>query len=173
MINATKNQAIVNQAVKFVHNDGGRAAAGYKGTTGDCATRALAIASGKSYQEVYDLINNLALQERPRRAKRIITATGIKALPAGPRSNAREGVFRGTFDKAVKALGGTWRPTMRIGTGCKVHLRQSELPATGRHILSVSKHYAAWINGTLQDIYDCSRGGDRCVYGIYTFPEIS
>lgn len=160
MINTTQNQPIVNQAVRFVHNDGGRAAAGYKGTTGDCATRALAIASGKSYQEVYDLINEAAKSERIGKRKSWI-------------SSARTGVSRETFHKVAVALGATWQPTMQIGSGCKVHLRQTELPATGRQVLSVSKHYAAWINGTLQDIYDCSRGGDRCVYGIYTFPEIS
>lgn len=39
----------------FQFDDGGRAAAGYKGTTGDCACRAIAIASGRPYQEIYDL----------------------------------------------------------------------------------------------------------------------
>jgi hypothetical protein len=38
----------------FVFHDGGRAAAGYKGMTGDCVTRSIAIATGKTYQEVYD-----------------------------------------------------------------------------------------------------------------------
>lgn len=35
----------------FVFHDGGRAAAGYKGKTGDCVTRSIAIATGKPYQE--------------------------------------------------------------------------------------------------------------------------
>ena len=38
----------------FKYNDGGRELAGYKGKTGDCVTRAIAIATGKPYQEVYD-----------------------------------------------------------------------------------------------------------------------
>ena len=37
--------------MKFQHNDGDRAEADYRGTTGDCVTRAIAIATGKPYQE--------------------------------------------------------------------------------------------------------------------------
>ena len=39
------------------YDDGGREAAGYKGTTGDCVTRAIAIACELPYQEVYDALN--------------------------------------------------------------------------------------------------------------------
>ena len=35
-------------------NDGGREQAGYKGLTGDCVARSIAIASGRNYQTVYD-----------------------------------------------------------------------------------------------------------------------
>src|SRR6516225_2064075 len=44
---------------RFVYDDGGRAAAGFKGTTADCACRAIAIATGKPYREVYDGLNGL------------------------------------------------------------------------------------------------------------------
>lgn len=63
-------------------------------------------------------------------------------------------------------LGWTWVPTMQIGQGCKVHLRAEELPA-GRLVVSVSKHETAVIDGVINDIYDCSRDGTRCVYGYY------
>lgn len=39
--------------MEFIWNDGGRAASGYVGTTGDCVTRAISIATGRSYREVY------------------------------------------------------------------------------------------------------------------------
>ena len=35
-------------------NDGGRAAAGYKGKAGDCVVRSIAIVSGLPYQKIYD-----------------------------------------------------------------------------------------------------------------------
>jgi hypothetical protein len=44
------------QNISWVYNDGGREAAGYKGAAGDCVVRAIAIATGKSYQEVYNAI---------------------------------------------------------------------------------------------------------------------
>ena len=71
-------------AVDFVYNDGGRAAAGYKGRAGDCAVRAIAIATQKPYQEVYNGINAVALAERTRR---------------GRRSSARSGVGRTTYER--------------------------------------------------------------------------
>ena len=40
--------------MEFVYDDGGRKEAGYKGYTGDCVTRAIAIASGLPYAQVYE-----------------------------------------------------------------------------------------------------------------------
>ena len=140
--------------MKFQFNDGGRAAAGYKGQAGDCAVRAIAIATGKPYQEVYDAINVLALNERTGTRKR-------------GKSNARTGVFKQTFRKYMTSLGWTWTPTMAIGSGCKVHLRDGELPM-GRLAVCVSRHYVAVIDGVINDTYDDQRGGTRCVYGYFS-----
>ena len=144
--------------IKLIINDGGRNEAGFTGATGDCVTRAIAIAFKKPYKEIYDLINATAQSERTGSRKR-------------GKSNARKGVYKYTYKKIIEQLGGVWTPTMHIGSGCKVHLRADELPATGRHILCVSKHACAWIDGVLHDTYDCSRDGTRCVYGYYTIPE--
>lgn len=46
----------------FIWNDGGRAACGYVGLTGDCVTRAIAIATGRAYREVYDAIGEKSLK---------------------------------------------------------------------------------------------------------------
>ena len=40
----------------WAYDDGGRAAAGFKGEAGDCVTRAIAIATGRPYREVYDAL---------------------------------------------------------------------------------------------------------------------
>jgi hypothetical protein len=141
----------------FICNDGGRAAAGFTGTTGDCVTRSIAIASGKPYREVYDALNTLAVSERSGKRKR-------------GKSSARTGVHRFTYDRYLKSIGATWTPTMQIGSGCKVHLRADELPA-GRLVVCVSRHLVAVINGVIHDTHDCSREGTRCVYGYYTLPE--
>src|SRR5262245_34570043 len=43
---------------QFEFNDGGRAAAGITGSSGDCVVRAIAIATSKSYTEVHDALQN-------------------------------------------------------------------------------------------------------------------
>jgi hypothetical protein len=56
--------------MKWVKDDGGRATAGFKGRAGDCVCRAVAIASGRPYQEVYDkLAQGNATQRRTSRRK--------------------------------------------------------------------------------------------------------
>lgn len=138
----------------WVKDDGGRHAAGYRGMTGDCVTRAIAIATGMRYVDVYDSLNNLA-QMHERRGKR---KRGI--------SSAREGVYKGTIRRFMAGLGWTWTPTMHIGSGCKVHLRAEELPP-GRLVVALSKHVCAVIDGVIHDTDDPSRDGTRCVYGYW------
>lgn len=136
--------------MKYEFNDGGHAAAGFKGSAGDCCTRSIAIATGKTYQEIYDLVNAFSAKER--------TGTKRRGMSA-----ARTGVHKHTSRKIMESLGWVWHPTMKIGEGCKVHLREDELPK-GRLMVQVSRHYTAVIN----DTFDPSRDGSRCVYGYYT-----
>lgn len=152
--------------MKFVYDDGGRADAGYKGRTGDCVCRAIAIAAERPYKEVYDLINEYAKTERTGKRKR-----GV--------SNARTGVYKATIRKVAEHYGFKWVPTMKIGQGCRVHLSAEELPS-GRLIVSLSKHETAVIDGVIHDTYDPNDRGytvdgdgndittDRCVYGYFT-----
>ena len=134
-------------------DDGGREAAGFKGKTGDCVCRAIAIATEMPYKEVYDLINETAKSERASKRKR-------------GKSSARTGVYIGTIRKVMERLGWKWHPTMAIGKGCTVHLRKDELPS-GRLVVSVSRHEVAVIDGVVHDTCDCTRDGSRCVYGYY------
>lgn len=141
---------------QFRLDDGGRAAAGYRGATGDCVVRAIAIATGRPYQEIYDRVNAAAVCERTGSRKR-------------GKSNARTGVYRTSIRRVMKELGWVWTPTMEIGSGCMVHLRAEELPP-GRLVVSVSKHLTAVIDGVIHDTHDCSRRGTRCVYGYWQAP---
>lgn len=151
--------------MEWIYDDGGRAEAGFKGKTGDCVCRAISIATGKPYKEVYDLINEFAESERTGKRKK-------------KKSNARTGVYKDTSRKVLKHLGWTWIPTMKIGTGCTVHLNADELPS-GTIIVKVTHHLVAVIDGVIHDTYNCSERGytvdgdgndittDRCVYGYY------
>lgn len=172
--------------MKFEFNDGGRSAAGYKGFAGDCVCRAICIAANLPYQQVYDALSNgNAMQRKSKR-------TPKRAKTASNGINVR----RKWFQDYMKSLGFTWVPTMLVGQGCKVHLKDGELPM-GRLVVSVSKHYTAVIDGVIYDTYDPSDRGatiyangypedklpkgayklengegwayspDRCVYGYY------
>lgn len=140
----------------YVYSDGGREAAGFKGTVGDCACRAVAIATGLPYREVYDLLNRYAKTEKLSKQHR-------------GKSSARNGYHSATLRVALADLGWSWKPTMRIGEGCTVHLTASELPA-GRLIVRLSKHYCAAIDGVVYDTHDPRRDGRRCVYGYWFKP---
>lgn len=113
-------------------NDGGRAAAGYRGEAGDCVTRAIAIATELPYQQVYDSLHRI----------------GGKT--------PRDGVKRKVYDAFLRSIGWRWVPTMGIGTGCKVHLHEGELPK-GRVITRLSKHLCAVIDGDVHDTFDPRR----------------
>lgn len=170
--------------MEFVFNDGGRTAAGFKGKTGDCVTRAVVIATQQPYQQVYDAMAAGTASER--RTKRGGSTSG--------RKTAREGIHTGRkwFKDYMASIGWRWVPTMFIGGGCKVHLADGELPP-GRLIVAVSKHYTTVIDGVVHDTHDPQREpqevysgklvtdledgqlrneviqiiGGRCVYGFW------
>lgn len=144
---------------QFIYNDGGRQEAGYKGHTGDCVARSIAIVTGLPYRQVYDRL--ASGNSTQRRGKRESKSKAGKQTASRGISTSRK-----WFNEYMKELKLVWVPTMQIGQGCKVHLRADELPV-GRLIVSVSKHLTAVIDGVINDTYDCSREGTRCVYGYY------
>lgn len=144
---------------RYNYDDGGRAAAGFKGDApGDCVTRAIAIATGREYREVYDLIN-ATTKELAQQYRRMYRRSGGSA--------ARSGVDWRVSAKVLADLGWHWHPTMAIGSGTTVHLRREEVPG-GRVVVKVSKHLVAVIHGVIHDTTDPSRGGTRAVYGYWT-----
>ena len=144
----------------FIFNDGGRAEAGYKGQTGDCVCRSICIVTGKPYNEVYQAL-----------AEGNFTQRKSKHSKKGKRTAANGiNTKRKWFNEYMVSLGFKWVPTMFVGVGCKMHLKKEELP-TGKIICNVSKHFVAVVDGVINDIYDCSREGTRCVYGYYYQPN--
>lgn len=134
--------------VNFVYNDGGRSKYFDAVGVGDCVTRAISIASGLDYLDVYTYLSTLNKKR-----------TGKKS--------ARNGVFKKDYHNYILNLGFEWVACSGIGTGCTMHLHKDELPSSGTLILRLSKHLAAYVDGKLLDTYDCSRDGTRCVYGYY------
>ena len=65
-------------------NDGGRAAAGFKGQAGDCVVRSIAIATGSSYQKIYDDL--FKANQEFRNTSRTKLARSLKQRNDSPRS---------------------------------------------------------------------------------------
>lgn len=133
--------------MKFVYDDGGRSKY-YKGHTGDCVTRAIAIGTGRDYKEIYDLVNSYSKSDKSN-------------------SSARTGVASDITYQILIDLGWTWKPTMYFGQGCKTHLREDELPKNKTIIARLSKHLTCIVDSIIHDTYDPSRDGKRCVYGYF------
>lgn len=134
--------------MKWLYDDGGRSKY-YKGHTGDCVVRALAIGTGMDYKEVYDLVNSYSKND-------------------DSNSHARTGIAPKLVYKIMSDLGWKWNPTMQFGKGCKVHLNENELPKDRTIIARLSRHLTCIVDGVIHDTYDPSRQGNRCVYGFFS-----
>lgn len=127
----------------WVNDDGGRSKYFQAENVGDCVVRAIAIATERDYKEIYD---------------------ELKEINKG--KSCRNGTPPKVYKKWFKDHGWKWTPTMKVGKGCSVHMREDELPK-GVIVTRLSRHLACVIDGVLFDTYDCSREGTRCVYGYW------
>lgn len=154
-------------ALPWVLDDGGRLAAGFRGETGDCVVRAIAIATGLDYRVVYVDLGTMMKADPVLR----------KLRDTSPRNGVPRRIYQGYL---TTRHGWHWTPTMAIGQGCKVHLAVGELPTDlGPLIVRLSKHLSAVVDGEVRDLFDpndrTSRDDapvpDRCVYGIFHNPR--
>lgn len=116
----------------YQYNDGGRAAAGYKGKAGDCVARALAILTGHDYQEVYKTVGKF--EQRYGRKRSARNGVSKKAIA---KAYADAGLVK------IKLPGGP-RPTFA-----------EAWDRYGDCIVSTTHHVAAVTAGALQDTDDC------------------
>lgn len=126
---------------EWIYNDGGRAEFGSVASAGDCACRAIAIAGGFAYADVYEALTEL---------------NGMT-----PRN--------GTFDLAsteyLKRQG--WSEH-RFERTTPVALQ--DLPP-GRLIVRLDGHLSAVIDRTIHDTYDPRHGGRLMLEGYYWHPR--
>jgi len=127
---------------------------------GDCVPRAITIATELPYQTVYDELKKRLEEKR-------LKSNEKRYYNIKPQRNKPHfGTDMRIAKQYLLDLGWKWQPTMGIGTGCKVHLKADELPK-GRILCQVSNHVVAVIDGIINDTYDPSREGTRCVYGYF------
>lgn len=115
----------------YKYHDGGRAAAGYKGVARDCVVRAIAIATGLNYQDVYDKL-----------------AAANKA--AGGGKTARRGLLPQVYEPLLIELGFVRQAAPKF-TGRKA--RTYDLPP-GIIIAKQARHLVAVIDGVAHDNHD-------------------
>jgi hypothetical protein len=124
----------------FKYNDGGRKAAGFKGLTGDCGARAMAIALGLDYKAVY---------------KELAQANADN----GRAKSARNGINKNIYSEVLKRYGWVWCSAPKFA-GRKA--RCSDL--TGTVIAQQAGHYVAVIDGVSNDSWDSTH---KMVYGYW------
>ena len=133
--------------IGYRYDDGGRASAGYRGETGDCVVRAIAICTGEDYRSVYATMaehmksngyaasgNAYATRERNRKAPRRRGQLTAKRVQ----------------DRVLEAYGFTKvrLPAGERPTYAEVHHRYGDC------VVGTTKHVAAIVDGALRDTFD-------------------
>lgn len=124
-------------ALPWTEDDGGRAAAGFGGSAGDCVVRAVCIALGQGYEATYTDIMALA-QKSP--------AKGVCTSVLRPYMEERGWAFHYAGRKTLTA---------------------ANLPQHPRIIATLSAHVAAIVDGVVRDTYSSSGKGHRKFYGYF------
>lgn len=124
-------------AEEWIYNDGGRASFGSIAFAGDCACRAIAIATGHPYGDVYRAL------------------TGLNG------STPRDGTIDAASDAYLRGHGWTRH---RLESPVRVPL--DHLPA-GRLVVELDGHLTAVIDRTIHDTYDPREAGELVVTGYY------
>lgn len=152
-------ETVVGTALPWIFDDGGRSTYSV-GSAGDCVTRAIVVATGLDYREVYDDL-----------AERMGRLNPTAKRPNRGKRSARDGIPRSVYSRYLDWLGWEWHPAMTIGSGCQHHLAVGEVPMVGPVIVRVSKHLTAVVDGIVHDTHDPGRCGTRCVYGWFASPD--
>jgi hypothetical protein len=124
-------------------SDGGRKSAGFDGRAGDCACRAIAIASGRPYREVYDELNLWCGRYR----KLFVRATA---------ASAENGLWDAIAARYLTEHG--WSSSYVWGT---VGIR--DLPRVGPVVVLVPGHFVAVVDGCYYDTFPSLCTGRRRV----------
>lgn len=149
--------------MNYIYNDGGRKAAGYKGTCGDCVTRAIAIATGIPYELIYDelayRIKEYFAALHPNIPWRLISGRRGGRRGTTPRNGVNHNVYR----PFLLMRGWRWHETPGRW------FYPTDFP-TGRVIVQLPSHLVTVIDGVIHDTYDCSmkRGRLQRMKGYYT-----
>ena len=126
----------------YEYDDGGRRDAGYKGDTGDCVVRAIAIASGAPYQDVYDAMAQAMCRHGYRASGNAYGQGKRHSRGQRPARQVQTDVMAEYGFEKVKLPKGP-KPTYE-----EAHARYGDC------IVSTTKHVCALVGGALRDTSD-------------------
>ncbi len=134
--------------MEFVWDDGGRASCGYVGLAGDCVTRAIAIATGTSYRDVYRALGEIA-QITPRN---------------GVSTNASADYLTSLGWNPATGRGAVFTPDSLPKGPVIVHLNDVHRYRSG--------HFCAVIDHVIYDTWNPSDDEDLIITGYWTRPAV-
>ena len=120
------------QLLPYVYDDGGRSNYFKANKVGDCVCRAIAIASGRDYKEIYNLL--------------------YKTMGESPRGGVMTSGVR--FKRLMVELGFKWVSLCSVGSKQSSHFYVGELPSRGRLVCSAHRHEVAVVDGVVRDTWD-------------------
>lgn len=138
--------------MRYHYNDGGRRDAGFKGQTSDCVTRAIAIATGTPYRQVYRELTELT-----------------KSMTGGLDTSVASGCSNEVAHRYLIDLGWSVVPTPNR------YLKDA--PRDQRILVKLTeRHDVAVINGTVHDSWDSrvskrTKCGSPKMAGYYRAPS--
>jgi len=124
-------------SMKFQYSDGGRSLY-YSGMVGDCVTRSFAIGLGKSYLEMYELVNRISQVD--------LKDSIVKGIGKKHKSSSSGGVY----PKTIMSVGNYFGLEFKKKKGKVGKLR-------GRnYLVLLEEHMTCIKNGIIYDTHDCS-----------------
>lgn len=143
--------------IPFVRDDGGRRAAGFTGEAGDCACRAISIATRRPYGKVHADLAALTGSSR-----RVEIGDVVAAVPSYLASIGWQFTLNRRRDGRYTRMGDLGRG------GCVLEFRSRRLTPSADGL--VGGHFAALVDGELHDLDDhcCTRP----VWGWWRFVAI-
>ena len=133
--------------INYRYDDGGRAAAGYRGKTGDCVVRAIAIYGGEDYLAVYR-----TMAEHMKRNGYAASGNAYATRERNRKAPRRRGQLtaRRVQDRVLEAYGfrKVRLPAGERPTNTEAHRRYGDC------VVGTTKHVAAIVDGALRDTFD-------------------
>ena len=133
--------------IDYQYDDGGREAAGYRGRTGDCVVRAIAVCARQDYRAVY-----LTMAEQMKRNGYAASGNAYAIRERSRRAPRRKGQIsaRRVQDRVLELYG--FRK-VRLPAGARPTFTEAHR-RFGDCIVGTTKHVAAVVDGALRDTFD-------------------